>query len=298
MRTTYLLIIVISFAAFSCSSENPHCYSYKSYMKSVMDGKFYFKCGDFKLASIYLQEAIDLKPYENVSDYLYLASSAFHLGENELAKDALKKSIILNNCDKDYFKSFDELVQYHFTKEFQSVLFKFNIYAKQYENNLKEKEFITKLDSLILVDQDVRSTRDLDIISYSDSLNMVELKRLTQKYGWHDKGWLLLWHQRASFPDGPFWDYFIPLIDNEIANCNVHPKFWSIFIDYKSMRLSSSQIYGHFPDSFTEYPVQNVINIDSIRSTVCLQPLWFMKKVYDWPLPKGYIIPLRSVSSQ
>jgi len=141
---------------------------------------------------------------------------------------------------------------------------------------------------LVLLDQEARDFGDSDLIHKTDSLNMIALQELTESHGWHPKAWIILWHQRTSFPDGEIWPYFKALINKEIQNCRVKPSFWVDYEDFREMRSSGKQIYGSMPGSFKKYPLLDVTRVDSLRASVGLFPLWYMNKIYDWPLPEGY----------
>lgn len=86
------------------------------------------------------------------------------------------------------------------------------------------------------------------IIQYTDSLNIVELIAITKKHGWQEEAHLLLWHQRGTYgEDNWVWNYFKPLINNEIKAGTVEPSFWAMFEDFKSIRENGVTIYGYHP---------------------------------------------------
>jgi len=62
---------------------------------------------------------------------------------------------------------------------------------------------------------------NLKIMRYTDSLNVVKLIDLTKDFGWQEEAWLILWHQRGTYgQENWVWDYFKPLIDEEIRKGN------------------------------------------------------------------------------
>ncbi len=69
-----------------------------------------------------------------------------------------------------------------------------------------------------------------------DSLNIARLMELTKKYGWQDRAFILLWHQRDTFGENNYiWNYFIPLINKEIEIGNESRSFWKPFEWYKKI---------------------------------------------------------------
>lgn len=86
------------------------------------------------------------------------------------------------------------------------------------------------------------------VINYADSLNVVELIKITENYGWQKEAWLILWHQRGTYGEKNWvWNYFKPVIDNEIVKGNVSPFFWIIFEDIASIIKTGKSIYGYHP---------------------------------------------------
>ncbi|MCP4550857.1 MAG: hypothetical protein GY834_02185 [Bacteroidetes bacterium] len=105
-------------------------------------------------------------------------------------------------------------------------------------------------------------------MNYVDSLNIVELMKITDKHGWQKEAWLLLWHQRGSYgEDNWVWNYFIPLINVEIANGLVAPHFWAMFEDLTSIRKTGKSIYGFHPGKV------NPEQVNEKRMSIGLSPL-------------------------
>ena len=94
------------------------------------------------------------------------------------------------------------------------------------------------------------------IIRYTDSLNIVELIVITKKHGWQEEAHILLWHQRGSYGENNWiWNYFKPLINNEIKVGTIAPSFWAMFEDFKSIRENGKAIYGYHPGKVNEETV-------------------------------------------
>ena len=83
---------------------------------------------------------------------------------------------------------------------------------------------------------------------YADSLNVVKLIDITKKHGWQKEAFLILWHQRGNYgQDNWVWNYFKPLIIDEIKKGKIEPFYLAIFEDYKSLEINGKTIYGYYP---------------------------------------------------
>ncbi|WP_400075658.1 hypothetical protein [Winogradskyella sp. R77965] len=82
----------------------------------------------------------------------------------------------------------------------------------------------------------------------ADSLNIVELIKITKEHGWNKQAWILLWHQRDTYGKKNWvWDYFKPFINREIEEGRIKPSFWAIFEDLSSIQKTGTSIYGYHP---------------------------------------------------
>jgi len=89
---------------------------------------------------------------------------------------------------------------------------------------------------------------ELNVMRYTDSLNIRVLMDITREYGWQKEAHLLLWHQRGTYgKDNWVWNYFKPLINKEIKSGKIAPSFWAIFEDFKSINKTGKSIYGYHP---------------------------------------------------
>ena len=86
------------------------------------------------------------------------------------------------------------------------------------------------------------------VMRYTDSLNIVKLMEITKKHGWQSQADILLWHQRGSYvQENWVWNYFKPLIDQEIKLGRIAPFFWAKYEDISSIRKTGKSIYGYHP---------------------------------------------------
>ncbi len=75
-----------------------------------------------------------------------------------------------------------------------------------------------------------------ELMKRVDSLNVARLMEITEKHGWQERAWIILWHQRGTYgEDNYVWNYFKPLIDKEIEEGKLSRDFWSSFEMHKEM---------------------------------------------------------------
>lgn len=75
-----------------------------------------------------------------------------------------------------------------------------------------------------------------ELMKRVDSLNVARLMEITEKHGWQERAWIILWHQRGTYgEDNYIWNYFTPLINKEIEEGKLSRKFWGSFELFKSM---------------------------------------------------------------
>lgn len=75
-----------------------------------------------------------------------------------------------------------------------------------------------------------------ELITRVDSLNVARLMEITEKHGWQERAWIILWHQRGTYgEDNYIWNFFKPLINKEIEEGKLSRNFWGSFEQFKSM---------------------------------------------------------------
>lgn len=155
----------------------------------------------------------------------------------------------------------------------------------EYLNDYSEEDIRNAIDSLNIAKKESDSIKikkynkivfgignDYEKIEYElqekvDSLNAIELMEITKLHGWQPRAWILLWHHRGNHDeDNIFWNYFRPLINQEIKSGNLRPSFWAIFDDFKQYITDGGTIYGTRPGK-----VNDVIN--EKRKEICLPPI-------------------------
>ncbi|NER10433.1 hypothetical protein SAMN06265375_10117 [Muriicola jejuensis] len=75
-----------------------------------------------------------------------------------------------------------------------------------------------------------------EIMRKVDSLNVARLMEITKEYGWQERAWIILWHQRGVHDEDNYvWNYFRPLINKEIEEGKISRSFWGPFDQFKKM---------------------------------------------------------------
>jgi hypothetical protein len=83
------------------------------------------------------------------------------------------------------------------------------------------------------IDKD-RSIIYSTIINNVDKLNIERLMEITKKYGWQERAWLILWHQRGNHDEDNYvWNFFRPIINKEIEEGKLSRSFWKPFDNFK-----------------------------------------------------------------
>ena len=78
-----------------------------------------------------------------------------------------------------------------------------------------------------------------------DSLNIDRLMEITKEYGWQERAWLILWHQRGNHDEDNYvWNYFRPLINKEIEEGKISRSFWQPF-DQEKERMNEIMKSGN-----------------------------------------------------
>ena len=284
IRTYHFLIILIFIG---CSRKEKDI---SDYDELFYEGMIQYKDHNYQNALSKFEKAIRILPNDANSIYLYAAASAFHLEKNEKAKNLIIESIHQTNTNQAYLNSFVEFQNFKDNKIFESINSNYEKHIETFEKNVNHPEIYAQLDSLIAVDQKVRTDgTPFNEIAKVDSSNVQKLIEITERYGWKDKGWLILWHQRMKYDqDNWVWNYFRPIINEEIKKGNVRKSFWAQFEEFKNIAENKYQEYGLYPHNFDTYPLKDPKKVDLKRDSVNLPPLWIMNKVHGWPLPNNY----------
>ncbi|MEM9887738.1 MAG: hypothetical protein AAF849_17720 [Bacteroidota bacterium] len=207
----------------------------------------------------YFKKAFKVKTHENCADLFHAAKSALALEKNSLAKRYIINAIKYTAPKRSYYDNF--FSSYKNKQPIIDISNEFDNYKQFHYENFIPKSVYDELDELIKRDQSVRLEDELSIdkMKEVDNYNMNRLIKLTQTYGWLDRGWLLLWHQRSGYGyNNHFWKYFKPLIDGEIKSGKVEKGFWASFEDNLHLQNKGKQKYG----TYSNIEIDDVQNVD------------------------------------
>ncbi|WP_194851596.1 hypothetical protein [Nonlabens antarcticus] len=105
--------------------------------------------------------------------------------------------------------------------------------AREEKDTIKGKEFKKILFHQTAAKYNETTT---DLMQKVDSLNIARLMEITAEHGWQSRAWIILWHQRGTYgEDNYVWNYFKPVIDEEIAVGTMSRSFWDTFDQFKEI---------------------------------------------------------------
>lgn len=293
-----ILIIVGIFLFVSCKNQqqktevlNEESTDLEMYDKLVWSGMLHYRNIEYQLALSNFLDAFEIISNESTNDYFYATASALQLSQDDKAEQLLIDAIEKTNASESYFLRFGEFDNFRDKELFKRIEDDYDKYKKVFFDNLENRDIYYEIEEMISKDQEVRtgdySTEDMQKI---DSLNISRLIEINKEYGWQEKQWLLLWHHRRIHRDDNYiWNYFRPYINEKIEKGEIRESFWARFDDEKSMfSEKGTQIYGTYWHNYDQFPIENIAKVDSVRNTVGLPPLVYIKKVYGIVPPKGY----------
>ena len=175
-----------------------------------------------------------------------------------MLKKIIIDAIVNTNPNKRYFASFEGFDKFRSNRMFNRLNEKYDSLSDAFFiNHVYPKSVEDELLRMIDSDQEVRNGNDKEQMAFIDSLNINRLIEITSEYGWIDRGWLLLWHQRGNYNSkNNIWNHFRPLIDKEIQGGKQRKSFWAMFEDERSIYKSGNQIYGMYGNQFDVQDVQ------------------------------------------
>lgn len=287
----YLLIIFILTSTNSVFSQEKT--KFEKYDELVWCAMIQYKNQNYKLALENFEKAFVIIPNEDVSDYFYAAASALHLEKNEKAKELIIQSIINTDSSIDYFLNFEEFNPFRSLKLFEEISKGYSTYRLAFYENLEFPEIYKEIRLMIDKDQDVRiNGGDMNGV---DTPNIIRLIEITKNYGWQNRSWLILWHQRLSYGSNDYvWSFFKPYIDEQILLGKMRKDFWARFEEFRSFETTGKQIYGFWWSQFDEIPVADIENLDKRRKEMGIPPMWYLEKIYGITPPKEYKITQES----
>jgi len=256
---------------------------YTLHQALLMDARRALESEDHRTSLDLYQRAFKINGAQRAIEYLNAALSAAHLNDSTNCDKWLRASIVQENITLDLLTDFSDhptyqrckgtvLMDYKKLQAYYKIqklvnrdqfVRKMNDYYMGVDELLREEAFKKLMDPATKKDtaaykryqailfpktEEVYKEYELTAMRYVDSLNIVELIDITKEHGWQEEAWILLWHQRGIYGEGNWvWDYFKPLIDQEISDGKVSPSFWAEFEDIKSIYNIGKSIYGYHP---------------------------------------------------
>lgn len=290
MKIALFVLTSLLFIGCSSTASKNEKKNYAKYDEFTWNAMLHYDNEEYGKSLADFQEAFEVIPDENVSDYFYAAASALHQDKPQVAKQLIIQSIEQTKTDKDYFKEFDEFNAFRDNAIFAEIEQNYDTHIANFYKNLDHPDIYREVDSLVDVDQKYRQDSiDWAVTNKHDSLNIKRLMEITKKYGWYPKGWLVLWHQRGTYgQDNAVWSFFQPYLKKQIAEGRIRKKILAHYAEEKSIIEKKEQIYGMYWSQFDEYPLTQLKNVDQRRADIGLPPFWFMHKIYATPVPNGY----------
>jgi hypothetical protein len=126
-----------------------------------------------------------------------------------------------------------KLEDYYTNRSEEEISLAFNNLIKAQNEN--DTLLIKKYQKILYpkIDKD-RSIIYSTIINNVDKLNIERLMEITKKYGWQERAWLILWHQRGNHDEDNYvWNFFRPIINKEIEEGKLSRSFWKPFDNFK-----------------------------------------------------------------
>ncbi|WP_177764631.1 tetratricopeptide repeat protein [Flavobacterium sp. I3-2] len=265
--------------------------------KNIYLAEYYHKINNDKKALDCYLKAIKMSPNSvNSYDYLNAAAIAFQLKKNKKAKEILVKSITYQLAPYNFIDSYEKLSDYKKLNEFKVVLKDYNIYEKEYFQNLKNPAAYLSIMNLITKDQLIRQNEKVfdELTHEIDEENINELMILTQKYGFEPRSWLILWHQRGVYSDESniYWQFFKSYLRNEIKSGNLEKDFFVDFEEFsnKIKDINNGSIYTlhGLGNLGSGQNFQDIKNLDTRRKEVGLPPLYYEYFINNDSLPEEY----------
>jgi len=277
--------ILFLFAFLTMHSQNQS--SFEKYDGLVWKAMIQYKTKDYKSSLNNFKQAFKILPNDSVDDHFYAAAAALNLNNDSEAEKLIIESIELINASKNYFLNFEEFNSFRSRKLFETISNNYEEYQKTFFKNLSHPEIYEEIETLLRKDQEVRNNGNSML--ETDEKNINRLIEITKEYGWQEKGWIILWHQRGTYGENNnVWSFFKPYIDQQIREGKMRKDFWARFEDEKSIQKYGKQLYGMYWSQYKEWPIIDIENVDKRRESVGLPPLWYMNKVYGINLPKEY----------
>lgn len=211
------------------------------------------------------------------------AACALQIKNEDLAAHYIREGIRKGGAPLFYLNAYEGFTQvFKQTGLWKEIIKSYPQLRKEYfAFYVADMDLYLLLEQMIVEDQLIRTMSNTETVVNDEKLsaffasemlriddkNIQKLMKITRDHGWQHEAWILLWHQRGTYKEkNEVWEFFIPLIDKEIAEGTIEKSFWCIFEDSKALRENNHTLYGMLPGK-----VDNRVN--ERRKLVNLPPL-------------------------
>ena len=295
----------------------------KSYFDLVKQADSLYNAGGFLNSANKYSDAFKANNWEGTSNDRYNAACSWALAAvPDSAFFQLDKIIvIMNYTDYGHIATDPDLNSLHTDKRWIPLLEIIKLNKEKAEVNLN-KPLVATLDSIYFEDQNYRQQIDgiekkygwkskemqdqWKIINEKDSVNLIKIKSILDKYGWlggdvigkQGNSTLFLVIQHS---DQKTQEKYLPMMREAVKNGKAKGNALALLEDRVALRQGKKQIYGsqigRDPETQLYFvsPLEDPDNVDKRRAKVGLQPLadyvshWQIKwdiEQYKKDLPK------------
>lgn len=257
----------------------------------IWEARLAYEDGAYEKALTNFQEAFKIIDDDSAENIFLAAAAALRLEKDEVADALIRRAIKKKNPKRNYYTNFYGFTRFKDKPLFAAIEKDYEQLVVQYYKNLPyPKEIVEEIEEMVKKDQEPRlANKEWSEIAKVDSVNIARLIEITKQYGWIDKAWIILWHQRGTYGENnEVWNYFKPFFDKEMAEGRRRKDFWVMFDEEKSIINSKTQNYGGYLSQFEQFPINDIDNIDKRRAEKGMPPLWYLQKVYGQTLPPNY----------
>lgn len=144
-------------------------------------------------------------------------------------------------------------------------------------------ELAARLTQILELDQKYRNGTDWEMMHKQDSLNLIEVEKVLNTYGWlgseevgkDGSSAIFLVIQHAELPTQ---EKYFPMMKDAVKNKKARPQDLALLEDRILMRQGKKQIYGSQINStnggkMIVYPIEDPANVDKRRAEVGLPPM-------------------------
>lgn len=295
----------------------------KEYVDLVKKADSLYNSKDFKKSAETFSEAFKANGWKGFSNDRYNAACSWALASvPDSAFFQLERiATLMNYTDYGHITTDPDLISLNNDKRWKSLLEKIKQNKDKSEANLN-KPLVAILDSIYIEDQKYRQQIDgieekygweskemkahWKIINEKDSINLIKVKSILDKYGWlgsdvvggqgNSTLFLVIQHSDIATQEK-----YLPMMREAVKNGKAQGNSLALLEDRVALRQGKRQIYGsqigRDPDTQNSYvlPLEDPDNVDKRRAKVGLGPLseyvnhWQIKwdvEQYKIDLPK------------